>query len=82
MKKKTPQKLVANSTGHVFQIIEFMLFVLKNIQALFPLSSEPKFETIERHEGRMEERKAREGGKEAAVRREGGRGEEMHLLEE
>lgn len=64
---------MADSTGHVFQMIEFMSFVLKNIQALFPLSNEAKFEKIKRHEGRMEERKAREGGKEAAIRREGGR---------
>lgn len=60
--------MVADSKGHVFQITEFMSFVLKNIQALFPLSSGPKFEKIQRREGRkeerMEERKAREGGKE------------------
>lgn len=45
--------MVADRTGRVFQIIEFMSFVLKNIQALFPLSSDK----IERHEGRKEGRK-------------------------
>lgn len=64
---------MADGKGHMFQIMEFMSFVLKNIQALFPLSSKPKFEKIQRHEGRkeerMEERKAREGGKEGNVAR-------------
>lgn len=35
MKKKTPQEMVTDNTGHVLQITEFMSFVLKNTWALF-----------------------------------------------
>lgn len=54
IERKTPQGVLSDSTGHMFQVIEFMPFVLTNNQALFPQSSKPKGETIERKGGREE----------------------------
>lgn len=54
-KEEDPQGMVAACPEHVFEITKLMSFVLKNIQAPFLLSSEPKFEKIERQEGRKEE---------------------------
>lgn len=80
--------MAADHIEHVLQVIELVTLALKNIQALFPLSHEPKFEIKggKGEEGRKEEN--RKGGKNRGKegggksRGEGGTEGGKHLLKE